>query len=60
MNGFHSTAASVLHKAVQISFIPEGKLCCEGAWTLQHLDLERQIASLRMVAVRGLSFKDIC
>ena len=47
MNGSDSTPALVLHKAAQISFTPEGKLCCEGAWTLQHLaDLERQIASL--------------
>jgi phospholipid/cholesterol/gamma-HCH transport system permease protein len=47
MNGSDSTPASMAHKAARIAIAPDGKLYCEGAWTLQHLaDLERQIASL--------------
>ena len=47
MNGSDSTAASMPPNGARISLTPEGKLYCDGAWTLQHLaDLERQIASL--------------
>jgi phospholipid/cholesterol/gamma-HCH transport system permease protein len=47
MNGSDSTPASMPHDGARISFTPDGKLYCEGAWTLQHLaDLERQILSL--------------
>ena len=47
MNGSDSTAAPMPPNGARISLTPEGKLSCDGAWTLQHLaDLERQIAAL--------------
>lgn len=47
MNGADITAAPMYRDRARIFFTDDGKLYCEGAWTLQHLsDLERQIASL--------------
>jgi phospholipid/cholesterol/gamma-HCH transport system permease protein len=43
MSALQNTAA----RRARISVTPDGKLRCEGSWTLAHLaDLERQIASL--------------
>lgn len=47
MNHHEDAPAAPADRPARLSMSADGKLCCSGAWTLDHLaDLERQIAGL--------------